>query len=360
MGKTEPLYLSTSDEDATMLPMFLGIDISKDWFDAALLQENNLKSDAPARVKPTHKRFPNNARGFEQLLNWLKNHKAFRVHACLEATGTYGEALAAFLHEQGHTVSVVNPAQIYHFVQTSLSRTKTDKADAAQIARFCQLHQPEEWTPPAPEIRTLQALVRRLGALLETRQSEKNRRAAGPLVAEVTASIETVLSFLEGEIKAIKAQIQQHIDSTSTAHRQHIDSTSTAHRQAPGPEATARPAHQHSRHRRRQRRRPVSGVGRRQPVPRRATGRRFCRSGAQDSPLRHLGTCSLGALQARLAPPAPRALLSGNDGAALQPADSGAAAAPSGEGQGQDGGSGGGNAQVAAHRLWRAQERQAL
>ena len=43
MGKTEPLYLSTSDEDATMLPMFLGIDISKDWFDAALLQESNLK-----------------------------------------------------------------------------------------------------------------------------------------------------------------------------------------------------------------------------------------------------------------------------------------------------------------------------
>ena len=204
-----------------MLPMFLGIDISKDWFDAALLQESNLKSDAPARVKPTHKRFPNNARGFEQLLNWLKNHKAFRVHACLEATGTYGEALAAFLHEQGHTVSVVNPAQIYHFVQTSLSRTKTDKADAAQIARFCQLHQPQEWTPPAPEIRTLQALVRRLEALLETRQSEKNRRAAGPLAAEVTASIETVLSFLEGQIKAIKAQIQQHIDKHPGLKQQH-------------------------------------------------------------------------------------------------------------------------------------------
>ncbi len=99
--------------------MFLGIDISKDWFDAALLQDGN--------PKPGHKRFPNNAKGFEQLAAWLKNRKvAVPVHACLEATGTYGQALATFLYEQGHTVSVVNPAQVYHFVQSSLSRAKTD------------------------------------------------------------------------------------------------------------------------------------------------------------------------------------------------------------------------------------------
>jgi hypothetical protein len=35
-----------------------------------------------------------------------------RVHACLEATGAYGEALSAYLHEASHTVSVINPAAI--------------------------------------------------------------------------------------------------------------------------------------------------------------------------------------------------------------------------------------------------------
>ncbi len=54
--------------------MFLGIDISKDWFDAALLQEGH--------SKPGHKRFANNVRGLEQLAAWLKNRKADHVHAC--------------------------------------------------------------------------------------------------------------------------------------------------------------------------------------------------------------------------------------------------------------------------------------
>jgi len=185
--------------------MFLGIDISKDWFDAALLQDG--------QPKPGHKRFPNNAKGFEQLVAWLRNRKAGQVHACLEATGTYGEALATFLYEQGHTVSVVNPAQVYYFVQSSLSRAKTDKADAEQIAWFCQLHQPPAWTPPAPELRPLQGLVRRLDALLDMRQTETNRLAAGPIAAEVTASIQTVLAFLDKEIAAIKQQIREHINS---------------------------------------------------------------------------------------------------------------------------------------------------
>jgi transposase len=39
-------------------------------------------------------------------------HTAARVHACLEATGAYGEALSTYLHEAGHTVSVINPAAI--------------------------------------------------------------------------------------------------------------------------------------------------------------------------------------------------------------------------------------------------------
>ena len=57
--------------------------------------------------------------------------------ACLEATGNYGEDLAIYLHEAGHIVSIVNPARIKGFGQSELIRTKTDKLDAALIARFC-------------------------------------------------------------------------------------------------------------------------------------------------------------------------------------------------------------------------------
>jgi|SRR5947209_776341 len=130
----------------------LGIDISKLKFNVSLIQPSG---------KLKHRVFPNTAAGFEQLREWLAKLGVERVHACLEATGTYSEALALFLCEAGHLVSVVNPAAVKAFAQSRLSRTKTDKVDAELIARFTVAQTPPCWTPPAPEVQELQALVRR-------------------------------------------------------------------------------------------------------------------------------------------------------------------------------------------------------
>src|SRR5688500_13017476 len=89
----------------------LGVDIAKPFFDAALrLPSGKLK----------HKRFDNTAAGFRDLQPWLQHLGCPAVHACLEATGTYGEALAQYLHAHGHTVSVVNPKVIAHFAKSKL------------------------------------------------------------------------------------------------------------------------------------------------------------------------------------------------------------------------------------------------
>lgn len=183
--------------------MFLGLDISKQNFDAVLLQS--------AASKPRHKAFPNTPTGFERLQEWLGN---VQVHACLEATNTYGDALARFLHQNGYTVSVVNPAQIKAFAATQMSRTKTDKADAHLIARFCQMHQPQAWTPPPPEASELQALVRRLESLQEMHQMENNRRETAP--ASVRVSIEAVLSVLDQQITQTQQAIKDHMDQNPT------------------------------------------------------------------------------------------------------------------------------------------------
>lgn len=181
----------------------LGIDISKDNFDAALL--------GTSFSKPRHKAFPNTLAGFERLATWLGEDT---VHACMEATNTYGDALARFLYERGHTVSVVNPARTKAFGQTQLARAKTDKADAALIARFCQLHQPEPWVPPLPEVAHLQALVRRLEALQEMQQMEKNRRDTAP--ATLHADLDEHIAFLETQIQKTQKSIKDHIDTTPT------------------------------------------------------------------------------------------------------------------------------------------------
>jgi transposase len=162
--------------------------------------------------KPRHKVFANTPLGHQQLLAWLTSHRTGVVHACLEATGTWAEAVALVLHEAGHTVSLVNPAQVRAFGQSQLKRTKTDKADAQLIARFCAMHQPPAWTPAPAHMREIQALVRRLEALEEMRHMEENRLASGVTSAEVRSSLEEHIRYLQEQIDKTRRQIRDHVD----------------------------------------------------------------------------------------------------------------------------------------------------
>jgi transposase len=180
----------------------LGIDIAKATFHAALLHNHKLHS----------RQFANTASGFAQLQAWLGKHRCKRVHACMEATASYGDELALFLYHAGHTVSVVNPARIKGFAQSQLQRNKTDQLDAILIARFCQQQRPESWTPPPLEIQQLRALVRRLEAVQEMRQQEVNRleqAAHQPLIRE---SLAKLIAVLDGEIARLRQLIKDHID----------------------------------------------------------------------------------------------------------------------------------------------------
>lgn len=183
--------------------MFVGIDVSKHTLDAALLK---------AEGKPRHKVFANSSEGHQQLLAWLQAQRVTVAHACLEATGTWAEAIALALHEAGHQVSLVNPALIHAFGRSQLKRTKTDKADAQLIAHFCQMHQPPPWTPPAPALRQLQALVRRLESLDQMRQMEANRLDSGVTCDEVRASLQEHILYLETHMEQTRRQIKEPID----------------------------------------------------------------------------------------------------------------------------------------------------
>lgn len=189
----------------------LGIDIAKLKFNVCLINLNG---------KLKHKVFPNTATGFEQLRQWLRRQGVEHLHACMEATGTYGEALALFLYEASHTVSVTNPAAIKAFAGSRLSRTKTDKVDAELIARFCLAQEPSAWRPLPAEVRELQALVRRLESLIEMRVMEENRLSAGIAVDSVRQSVEELLNHLNEQIKRTQELIRQHISKHPTLKQQ--------------------------------------------------------------------------------------------------------------------------------------------
>ena len=179
----------------------LGIDVAKNKFDAALLRNGKYKS----------KSFENNPSGFESLTAWLKQHDVVVFHACMEATGSYGDTLARFLFYAGQVVSVVNPARIKAFGESELQRTKNDKMDAKLIARFCEKMQPSAWEPDPPEVEQLRMLGRRRDALVSMRTQEGNR--LGVADPTVNASIQKVISFLDDEIEQISKLIREHINN---------------------------------------------------------------------------------------------------------------------------------------------------
>jgi transposase len=129
----------------------------------------------------------------------------------MEATGGWSEELAFYLQERGHVVSIVNPMQIRAFGQSELSRTKTDKADAALIARFCKAMQPNAWEAPTPAERRLRQLVRRRRALVEMRTQELNRLMA-PGTESVEKSIRDMIAMLENQVAELESDIKKTID----------------------------------------------------------------------------------------------------------------------------------------------------
>lgn len=188
----------------------LGIDVAKAKLDVALqLVDGKIRS----------KVIDNTPQGFAVLSTWLNKYGVTDLHVCMEATGIYWEAVAEFLADAGHTVSIVNPAQIKAFGAAELVRTKTDRVDARLIARFCVAQRPEPWQAPSPAIRELRALVARRDALNAMRTQESNRL----LVAReaVRAGIETHLAYLEKAIAEIDAALRQKIDDDPSLKEQH-------------------------------------------------------------------------------------------------------------------------------------------
>ena len=182
--------------------MPLGIDISKTDFHVALLKSAN-------RSKYEH--FTNDTEGFQQLNQWLEQQGVGTVHACLEATSIYGHALALYLHQQGHPVSIVNPLRVKGYSKSQLSRTKSDRADAKLIAQFCRDLKPAPWQPSTAEVSQLQGYTRRLDALEHMLTEEKNRLHVTP--ENLVADLEAHIQFLQEQVATVKKRLREHLQA---------------------------------------------------------------------------------------------------------------------------------------------------
>jgi len=182
----------------------LGIDVSKSTLDVVLI----------AKSGSSHRKISNTSQGYHQLEKWLEDRQAGKVHVCLEATGQYGEAVAEYLDACGYQVSVVNPARIKRYGESKLHRNKTDKADAALIAEFCQKENPTSWQPLSPEIKHLRAFVRRLEDQKANLQQEVNRLKSGEKDTWVVGDLQSHIDYLRERIAATEKEIEDFVNKT--------------------------------------------------------------------------------------------------------------------------------------------------
>lgn len=196
----------------------VGIDVSKLTLD--------VRVDSQTHPRRPAQRLANAAEGFAQLQTWFHAQGLVRVHACLEATGTYSDAIARFLFEQGHQVSVVNPARVAAFRTSEGIRTKTDRHDALVLARFCAQKRPLLWRPTPAEVQQLQVLLGRHEELLTTCHQERNRLENQRLDTLTRHSVQEHLDWLQMEsqrlLQRAEALLLEHADLRQAC--AHLDS----------------------------------------------------------------------------------------------------------------------------------------
>lgn len=169
----------------------VGIDVSKASLDVAL---------SPGTERWT---MGNDGAGVSAVVQRLQTLRPALV--VLEATGGYERAAVAALAAAGLPVVVANPRQIRAFARAVGQVAKTDRLDAAVLARFGAQVRPAPRALPDAQLQALDALLTRRRQLIEMLTAEKNRLAAAlpPVRRGITQHIrwlERQLGDVDGEL----------------------------------------------------------------------------------------------------------------------------------------------------------------
>ena len=176
--------------------VFVGIDVSKDALDLYI------------RPLGLTAQFANDSSGHDELIAFLKGHPLKLI--ALEASGGYEKVLVAELASRSLPITVINPRQIRDFAHAAGLLAKTDRLDAAIIARFADVMQPELRPVPSEEATALAELVSRRRQLIGLRTAEQNRLKQAR-AKKVRHSIMNLLRAIQKQLDALDDDLDQII-----------------------------------------------------------------------------------------------------------------------------------------------------
>lgn len=185
----------------------VGIDVSKDWFDANWCQGD----------KTCSKRFDYTNQGINEFLEQAPVDATF----AMEATGVYHAHLALKLYEAHRNVSVINPLIIKRYGQMRLSRAKSDPIDAGLIRQYGEREPLSLWQPSSEAVQQLQQahswlqdMITERTRLLNRQQAQAHRTRPNRFVKQ---QMKTQLKQLEQRITACERHLGELVKKTFNA-----------------------------------------------------------------------------------------------------------------------------------------------
>jgi transposase len=180
----------------------IGIDISKENFDAAYIENGKMKTKKYSYTVVDIKKFISSI--------------DIEFHCIMESTGVYHLRLAHVLHEAGIPVSVVNPLSVKRFIQSKMHRTKTGKSDAMMLVEYGNIMEPELWEPDAAHYTRAQQLLNIQSQLIKNRTSITNQMEAISLSVNQSKPglglLKKQLKFIENQLGQIDRELEELID----------------------------------------------------------------------------------------------------------------------------------------------------
>jgi len=182
---------------------FIGIDISKNTFDFALVKDNNVSLPISDEVS-------NDPSGIVKLEEFLKKQDLNMEETlfCMEHTGIYCRLLSHYLSERKYHVWLEMPVQILRSL--GIQRGKNDCLDAKRIAEYAYLKKDKAvlWQPPREVVIQINDLLTLRDRLIESRKSLKQ-----PIKEFKDAGFKDTAKLIESRcihtLKAIDKEIQQ-------------------------------------------------------------------------------------------------------------------------------------------------------
>lgn len=185
---------------------FVGIDISKKYFDAAVLHYSN-----PAVAK--HQCFNQSQKGYTLFVNWLMEQGCTlnnEVLICMEHTGIYINGLAEFLVTVKASMWIEMPLKIKRTI--GLQRGGDDKLAAINIAQYAYRFKDKAtlWKPMDTAIERLRNLVAQRDRLITSLSrltvpiSELEECGNTSQIKELKSLQKTAVTGLQKSIKAVE------------------------------------------------------------------------------------------------------------------------------------------------------------